>query len=210
MVSIRSLILLILSATFCFGEKLSPDEQKRYETAFTQSQKNLKTFSADLKQSLQLSGMKKPVVSQGKIFFQNPQGWLRINYSRPVGEFILLRDLQLFIKKRNKSLRIRNIKDEEKNSFAMMQRFFQQGAEFWRKDFQVTMSKNSAQLTVYMIPKKEDRTQPQEISTHVDLKTFLPQEIKLQFEGDNELSYQFSKTQRNQPLPSNIFNPPKL
>ena len=190
------------------GEKLSPTEQKRYENDFTQSQKNLKTFSADLTQALQLSGMKNPVISQGKIFFQNPQGWLRIDYTQPAEEFILLRNSKLFIKKRKTPLKIQSL--EQENSFTMLQRFFQQGAEAWKTDFNVSMAKTRSQLVISLIPQSKDRTQPQEILTRVDLKTFLPQEIELQFEGDNQLKYQFSKTQRNQSLPSSIFNVPDL
>lgn len=202
--------VFFLSQVFGLGETLSPPEQHRYENQFTQSQKSLKTFSANLTQSLQLSGMKKPVISQGKLFFQNPQGWLLIDYTQPTGEFVLLHDPELFIKKRGKPLKKQNLKDEGKNSFTMLRRFFQEGASAWKEDFNVSMIKNDSQLVILLTPKKTDRTQPQEIQTRVDLKTFLPQELQLSFEGDNHLIYQFSNVQRNNTLSPKLFATPSL
>ena len=200
--------ILFLSQVFCFGQALSPLEQNRYKTQFTQSQKNLKTFSASLKQSLQLSGMKKPIISQGKLFFQNPQGWLLIDYTEPAGEFILLRDSKLFIKKQGKPLR--DFKKEGKNSFTMLSLFFQEEAEIWEKNFNVSMLKKENQLIVLLVPIKKNQAQAQKIETHVDLETFLPQEIQLNFEENNQLIYQFFNVQRNKVLSPELFADPSL
>jgi outer membrane lipoprotein-sorting protein len=182
-------------------------EQARYEKKFTQTQQSTKTFFASVRQILSLSGMKKPLVSLGKIYFQNPQGWLLIRYTQPKGEYVLLRDDELFIQKKGKPLKIQPLKNE--GGFMMLRRFFQEDAESWKKDFAVSMFKDAKDLIVMLTPKKRDKMQPLSIETRVNRETFSPQKIRLFFEGDNEIIYEFNQAQRNVAISPQLFDLPE-
>lgn len=208
MVSIRSFIFLIFTCAGCLAQtRLSDTEQVRYENKFTQTQQSTKTFTASTRQILLLSGMKKPIASLGKIYFKNPQGWLLIRYTQPKGEYVLLRDDKLFIQKKGKPLKIQPLKNE--GGFVMLRRFFQDDAESWKKDFTVSMFKDAGDLIVMLTPKKRDKMQPLSIKTRVNLETFLPKEIRLVFEGDNEITYEFNKPQRNVAISPQLFDLPQ-
>ncbi|MBX7157032.1 MAG: outer membrane lipoprotein carrier protein LolA [Verrucomicrobiae bacterium] len=185
---------------------MSDAEQARHEKQFTQYQHSTKTFTAAVRQILHLSGMKKPVVSLGRIYFQNPQGWLLIRYSKPAEEFILLRDGKLYLQKKDKPLKIQSLNRE--NSFAMMRRFFQEDAQSWKKDFDIAMFEDEKNLIISLTPKRKEKTLPLVIQTRVNRQTFLPQQIHLVFEGENEIIYEFTQPQRNATLPSQLFAPP--
>ncbi|MEZ5404904.1 MAG: outer membrane lipoprotein carrier protein LolA [Verrucomicrobiia bacterium] len=207
MVPIRIFILCLVGGLSCAAQNpVSDTDQAHYEKQFTQYQHATKNFTAAVRQILHLSGMKKPVLSLGKIYFQNPQGWLFIRYSKPAEEFVLLRDSKLYLQKKDKPLKVQSINHE--NSFAMMRRFFQEDAQSWKKDFDVTMSENEKSLVISLTPKKTTKTLPLIIQTCVNRQTFLPQQIHLVFEGKNEITYEFTQPQRNTALPSQLFEPP--
>src|SRR5437867_7020056 len=104
---------------------LSEAERQPYVDAFVRTQQLTQTYQADLKQTVRLHGLKNPVESVGRILYKAPDK-LRINFTQPAGEYMLIGGDEVYFKKANRPLR----KSADRNA-DMLLSAFQGGVKQW-------------------------------------------------------------------------------
>jgi outer membrane lipoprotein-sorting protein len=187
---------------------VSENEMTRYEKGFNALQESTRTFRADLRQSLMLEGMAKPIVSTGTLFYQTPDHLL-LRFSKPAGEWLIINGHQMGVKKQEKSLDLQQVSSQGRRSHAAsLLDFFSSGVSRWHKDFDVSMTREGDRLSVQLKPWQTPTSASQGVEcivTTLQLPTYDVLEIEVTINGENKISYQFSNTQRNIEMPSSLF-----
>src|SRR4051812_36917792 len=97
--SLGSLLSTVEAAPVPLAKAKADDLRDRFE----KRQKETRTWTANFSQALSMPGLKAPVLSEGTIRFRAPDG-LRIDFSKPAGEYVLVIGDRLFIQKVGKKL----------------------------------------------------------------------------------------------------------
>jgi outer membrane lipoprotein carrier protein len=211
MVSIRSAFsILVLTGFTSYGSvvPVSEDEQKDYSIRFEKRQRQTRTLEADLTQTLRLSGIKEPIKSEGHLFYKAPH-FLLIRFSKPEGEFVLIRGREVFVKKSGKNLVHRKLSEHsslrETNILGLLA-IFQNVSEF-DKDFNVAMERTKNRLFVTLTPKDTSGDRPVILNT-LTLPELNIRAIRVTFGQSNNILYEFSNQKRNEEMDSKLFEPP--
>ncbi len=213
MVSIRSTVLLtlVVGAAVRASTVLTEDEQKSYSDAFVRQQKQTKTFQADLKQTLRLRGLKRPVESEGRLSYRAPDSLL-IKFTQPAGEYLLIKGDDVYLKKANRPLTHRTStpgRTGPGQEMRFLLSLFQNGVAEFANEFNVQMSRTDGQLLVSLLPKKPDPRFPMSaIENVMELPSLEIRATKVNFDADNSVSYEFLNPRRNEPLDATLFEPP--
>src|SRR5207249_767411 len=129
---------------------LSEAERKPLVDAFVRLQQQTQTYQADLRQTVRLRGLNKPVESIGKIFYKAP-GSLRISFAQPAGEYMLINGEKVYSKKTNRPLR----KSKDRNA-GMLLTLFQGGVKNWEEEFDITYAREDDRLFVTLQPRRTE------------------------------------------------------
>jgi outer membrane lipoprotein-sorting protein len=105
---------------------LSDAERQQHTDVFVRTQQQTQTFQADVKQTVRLHGLKKPVESIGRLFYKAPDK-LRIQFTQPAGEYLLIVGNDVFSKKTNRPLR----RSKDPNA-GMLLKLFQGDVSDWQ------------------------------------------------------------------------------
>lgn len=173
---------------------LSDAERRTHDEAFARLQQQTQTYQADLKQTVRLRGLQTPVQSAGKIYFQAP-GRLRISFTQPAGEYLLVTGNDVYIKKSNRSLRH---KTADANT-QMLLSLFRGDVKDWEKKFRVACECDGERLIVTL---RDERV---EIENVIALPSYEIQSVQIRFDADNSMTYEFAHPVRNQPLDARLF-----
>jgi outer membrane lipoprotein-sorting protein len=183
---------------------LSESEQREFSRAFSKKQKQLKSFQADLKQTLLLEGIRDPVKSVGRIYYQAPDSLL-IDFAQPKGEFMLIRGTELYVKKSGKSLLRRKLGDGPgETNMLMLLALFQNGA-VENENFEVSMDQVKDRLFVKLIPKELENKRVLQIENELSLPDLSVRSIKVTFGESNVIRYELSNQKRNPKLSEDLF-----
>lgn len=178
---------------------LSEAERQPLMDAFARTQQQTQTYQADLKQTVRLRGLQKPVESAGKILYKAP-GALRLSFTQPAGEYMLLTGDDLYMKKANRALIHR--KSAGQNA-RMLLELFHGGAKDWEEKFDITYARADDHLIVTLRPKQAEVKV--EIENIVSLPSYDIRSIQIRFDKDNSLTYEFANPVRNAPLEDKLF-----
>ncbi len=173
---------------------LSEAERRAHDEAFARLQQQTRTYQADLKQTVRLRGLQKPVESTGTIYFQAP-GQLRISFTQPAGEYLLITGNDVYVKKANRPLR-HNTADPNAQ---MLLSLFRGYVKDWEKKFRVTCARDADRLIVTL---RDERI---EIENVVALPSYEIRSVQVRFDADNSMTYEFTHAVRNQPLDGRLF-----
>ena len=205
------LILTLSSIVSIQATPVSENEMARHEKGFGALQESTHTFQADLRQSLMLEGMAKPIVSTGTLFYQTPDRLL-LRFSKPAGEWLIINGNQMGVQKRGKPLDLQEVSSQGRRSHAAsLLDFFSSGASRWHKDFDVSMTREGDRLSVQLKPWQTPTSTSQGVElivTTLQLPSYDVLEITVTINGKNKISYQFSNTQRNVEMSPSLFTLP--
>jgi outer membrane lipoprotein-sorting protein len=178
----------------CAALMLSDAERRLHDEAFARLQQQTQTYQADLKQVVRLRGLQKPVESTGKIYFQAP-GSLRLSFTQPAGEYMLMTGHDVYVKKANRPLRH---KTADPNT-QMLLSLFRGDVKDWETKFRVSCARDGERLIVTL---RDERI---EIENIVALPSHEIQSVQIRFDTDSSMTYEFTNAVRNQPLDDKLF-----
>lgn len=193
---------------------VSPSEKARYESGFSSLQQSTRTFQANLRQTLSLQGISKPIVSTGMLFYQTPDRLL-LRFSEPEAERLIVNGTRTAMQKRGRPLQIEDSSTSSvrRSHAANLLDFFSSSAERWNKDFNVSMTRDGNRLLVHLKPWQTPTSTSQgvdEVITTLQLPSYEVLKIEVSVSGNNKVSYEFSNIQRNVPMKADLFGiPPK-
>ncbi len=203
MVSICGLICVALKSGAV--TPLSDAEQQPYVDAFVRIQQQTQSYQAELHQTVRLRGLKKPVESTGRILYRAP-GSLRLAFTKPAGEYMLITGDDIYVKKSNRPLSHRktdsqNARPDQNARLLLL--LFQGRVHDWLEFFTATVAREDDDLIVTLRSKQADVKV--EIENIVALPSYDIRSIQIRFDKDNSLTYEFFNPVRNAPVADNLF-----
>jgi outer membrane lipoprotein-sorting protein len=174
-------------------------------------QRETQTYRADLKQTVMMRGLRDPVVSEGAVYFQRPDA-LAFRFTQPSAEYFLMNGPDIWLKKRNKPLRHRQIGPDETQAagdMGFLMSLFKDGGTNTRERYEVAIMRGDGELRVVLTPKqrKPRSRDPVQIENWVNADTLELARMRIEFEGGSTIAYEFHNPLRNTPLDSALFLP---
>ena len=196
------------------AQLLPPAERDAFIQKFIAKQSATTTFQAGLEQTLQLQGLREPVTSTGRIYFRAPDG-LALRFSQPAGEFVIIDGDDLYMQRANRPLQHHRFDPTGARGQGGQMRFlldlFQHGATNTLAHYNAAITRTNDQLVVSLTPKQPQphSREPSRIDNGVSLPDLELRSMRVEFENQSALSYQFLDPVRNQPLDAAVFRPPR-
>lgn len=192
---------------------VSPAEMAKHEKGFGALQQGSRTFSAQIRQTLSLEGLSKPLLSQGTLYYAAPDRLL-VRFSQPAGEWMLVNGTRAAVKKQGKPVDLKDLSSQGKKSSqaASLLDFFRNGPDRWHHDFDVTMTREGDHLVVHLKPWMTPTATFQGVEgivTTLQLPGYEIVSMEITLSGPNRVRYDFSGVQRNIPLASSLFAMPR-
>ncbi|MGV3533151.1 MAG: LolA family protein [Chthoniobacteraceae bacterium] len=189
---------------------LPPAKAKALHDRFEERQKETRTWSADFVQTLNMRGMKKPVISEGTITYRAPDS-LRIDFRKPAGEYVLAVGNRLFIQKAGKRLAEKSLSDDNAGKPIQSLLGLLQGRPAETEEQFVTAVSQESGAYVITLTKKEDGggRLPRRITNIVAQDTMNIREVRVEMPSGGTLSYSFREIARNLPVSAAAFEVPE-
>jgi outer membrane lipoprotein-sorting protein len=193
---------------------MAPAERDAYIARFTARQQQTETWRAVLKHTLRLRGLRQPVESDGEIFYRRPDA-LAIHFRRPAGEFLILNGRDAWLKKSRQPLRHRALDPREPGNaeWTFLLSLFRDGAADTHERFHIEITRADNHLLVTLVPRQPPRPRsraPVRIENEVDPDTLELRRLRLHFDNDNLITYEFSRPVRNEPIGPSVFDPARM
>ena len=191
---------------------LSDAERKPYVDAFVHTQQQTQSYQAELKQTVRIHGLQKPIESDGHIYYRAP-GSMRMDFTQPAGEYMLITGDDMYLKKSNRAVIHRKAtgpKSRPDQNARMLLSLFQGGVDEWSEQFDVTIAREDDHLVVTLHPKQADaKAHGVEIENIVALPSYDIRSIQIRFDKENSLTYDFTNAVRNATLDDKLFVVPE-
>lgn len=207
----RTIVALALGAfgiTAAAAAPLSASKAEALRERFEARQRETRTWSADFTQTLRMPGMRAPVTSEGTIFYRAP-GDLRIDFSKPAGEFVLILGDRLFIQKPGKRLAEKSMSDNAGRPFLSLIGMLQGRPAEDEEQFEQEVS-DEGKSYVIVLTKKPDASKrlPKRI-TNVVTESLNIREVLVELPNGGSLAYSFRDISRNKAVPAGAFALPE-
>jgi outer membrane lipoprotein-sorting protein len=204
--------VLLAGATALALTPLGDAARQPYIDAFVAKQQQTQTYEAELHQTLQLSGLKKPIESVARVYYKAPDS-MRLSFTSPAGEYLIITGDDVYLKKTNRPLVHRknaSQKGRPGQDARMLLTLFQGGAKDWGVLFAFDMARDDDRLIVTLHPKQGDaQAHPFTIENVLALPSYELQSITISFGQDNAMTYEFTDPKRNGPIDDTVFVPPE-
>lgn len=208
MVSIRATFLILcLVPQALFAAAVPEAEVVTIERKFDEEQAKLKTFSAEIIQTVRLADMPKPVESKGRLSYSREAAALRIEFAKPEGEWLLILPKVVAIKKRNQAARVRTRNAMDDAGPALLLGFFEDPVWAMQR-YTCSMERDGKELKIIhtlehagFVPKPV----PSRIVTTVAWPSLEVRKMEVTISDGSTLEFTFSNMTRNGPLAPGLF-----
>jgi hypothetical protein len=188
------LALMPLIAAAAYGEDL--------EARFLASHKNLESLQADFRQTITSSGMRQPVVSEGRFYYQAPDK-LRIDYSRPAGDYFLLNGDRFETRRRGKAPVILDANHSSARALVALREVLRGTPP--AGEFQKQVERMGGEFWVILTPLAPSPTLPRKIENRVDANSLALLGMTITMPQGAAMEFVFENPLRNQPLETAVF-----
>jgi len=188
------LALMPLIAAAAYGEDL--------EARFLASHKNLESLQADFRQTITSPGMRQPVVSEGRFYYQAPDK-LRIDYSRPAGDYFLLNGEHFETRRRGKVPAVLDSSHPSARALVALREVLRGTPPVG--EFQKQVERRGGEFRVILTPLAPSPTLPRKIENRVDAKSLALLGMTITMPQGAAMEFVFENPLRNQPLETGVF-----
>jgi hypothetical protein len=188
------LALMPLIAAAGYGEDL--------EARFLASHKNLESLQADFRQTITSPGMRQPVVSEGRFYYQAPDK-LRIDYSRPAGDYFLLNGDRFETRRRGKSPAVLDSSHPSARALVALREVLRGTPP--AGEFQKQVERREGEVRVILTPLIHSPTLPRKIENRVDAKSLALLGMTITMPQGAAMEFVFENPLRNHPLATAVF-----
>ena len=187
--------LIPLMAAAAFGEDL--------EARFLASHKNLESLQADFRQTITSPGMRQPVVSEGRFYYQAPNQ-LRIDYSQPAGDYFFLNGDRFETRHRGKPPAVLDASHPSARALVALREVLRGTPP--AGEFQKQIERKDGEFLVILTPLSPSPTLPRKIENRVDAKTLALLGMTITLPQGATMEFVFENSRRNQSLDPGIFS----
>jgi outer membrane lipoprotein-sorting protein len=199
-------IALLAGSTAFAAPPLSTEDATLLRAQFQAHQRETLTWSAAFVQTLAVAGLRDPVVSQGTLAYRAPDR-LRLDFTKPAGEFVLVLGDRLFIQKTGARLAERSLRDDSagKPFLSLLGLLRGQPAEE-ESDYTQEVRREQDHYVVVLTRNPDASTQmPARIANRIAADTLEVREVVVDLPSGGVLSYRFDAITRNGPVDAARF-----
>jgi outer membrane lipoprotein-sorting protein len=189
------LALVPLMAAAAFGAD--------FESRFLASHKNLESLQADFRQTITSPGMRKPVVSEGRFYYQAPSQ-LKINYSRPAGDYFLLSGDRFETRRRGKPPAVLNAGHPSARALVALRQILRGSPP--AGEFRKQVESENGEFRVILTPLTPSPTHPQKIESRVEAKTLALIGMAITMPQGATIEFVFENLRLNKPVEPAVFS----
>lgn len=188
------------------AKDLSHAEAEGLFRRFVENQRALRTFRATFEQTVSLAGLRNPAVSQGTFSYRAPDA-VRIDYTRPAGDFFLLTGDQFFVARKGGGPRKFSAEDPSARMVVALRRVMQGRPD---RDEKMTDSVRleKGEYLVTLTPREPSRELPEKIENRIDARTLMLKSMTIQLPGGSRMEFSFSDWERNAKVDAALFEKP--
>lgn len=208
-VSSRLFIAAAALALTAHANPLPPAEEAALRLKFQARQKETRTWHAAFNQTLVLPGLSQPVVSTGSLAYRAP-AQMRLEFTQPAGEFVLVLGDRLFLQKSGKKLAEKSLSDDRAGRpFQSLLGLLNGQPVEEENQFDAEVSREGGNFTVVLKRKPDaSRQTPKRITNIIEGKSLEVREVLVELPNGGTLRYQFSNIVRNRSLDEAAFTVP--
>lgn len=207
------LMLALVGALSCtaVAAPLSSAKAKALQSRFESRQKETRTWSANFTQTLAMSGLRAPVRSEGTISFRAP-GDLRISFTQPAGEYVLVLGDRLLVQKPGKRLAEKSLSGDTAGKPFQSLLGLLQGKPSESEQMYDSQISDEGDTYVIVLSKKPEAggRVPKRITTILSGEALEIREVTVEFPNGGTLNYSFRSPARNRPLDKELFSLPEV
>jgi outer membrane lipoprotein-sorting protein len=186
---------------------ISAAESRTLRSRFQARQKETRTWTASFTQRLAMRGLREPVLSEGTISYRAP-GDLRIDFTKPAGEFVLVLGDRLFLQKPGKRLAEKSLNDNAGKPFQSLLALLQGRPSESEELYQTGVSLESGAYAITLTRKEGASNRlPKSVVTKLAEGNMEIREVTVVLPNDGLLTYTFRNPARNRALEAD-FSPP--
>jgi outer membrane lipoprotein-sorting protein len=189
------LALMPLIAAAAYGEDL--------EARFLASQKNLQSLQADFRQTITSPGLKQPVVSEGRFYYLAPDK-LRIDYTRPEGDYFLLNGDHFESRRRGKSPVVVPRDHPSARALSSLRDVLRGTPP--TGDFQKQVDRQDGVIRVVLTPATASPSMPKKIENRVDPNSLALLGMNITTPNGAGMEFLLENPRRNQTLDPAVFS----
>ncbi len=198
-----------LTGATTLAAPLSAERASALRAQFQTRQRETLTWSATIVQTLTLPGLRNPVVSTGTLAYRAPDR-LRLDYTKPVGEFVLVLGDRLFIQKTGARLAEKSLREDSagKPFLSLLGLLRGQPAEE-ESDYTPEVRREEDRYAIVLTRNADASSRmPARIANRIAADTLEVREVVVDLPNGGALSYRFDATTRNAPLDAANFAVP--
>lgn len=200
------IILLFAAVSFvAHARDLSPEETRRVEERFVRTQKSTRTLRADFEQTIRLPGMRAPVVSRGEFLYRAPDD-LRINFTEPAGDYLLLSGETLEIVRGGKSPVRKPSTHLSAKALVALRNVLRGTPENTEGRMDRRISTADGVFTVSITPVVRSARMPEKIENRVDADSLMLQTMTITLPYGGFMEFRFSHSRKNAPVDADFFH----
>ncbi|MGH8701299.1 MAG: LolA family protein [Burkholderiales bacterium] len=205
------IVIPLLAVTTTLAAPLSAEGASALRAQFQARQRDTLTWSARFMQTLTVPGLRDPVVSTGMLAYHAPEQ-LRLDFTKPAGEFVLVLGDRLFIQKSGirpaeKSLREDSVGKPFLSLLGLLSG--QPAEEGGAYALEATRENGRYAVVLTRKPGAPSRL-PAHITNTIAADTLDVREVVVELPNGGTLSYRFDDITRNRPLDATRFAEPDL
>ena len=176
---------------------------------FLKKQQQTKSWAASFTQTVAMPGMKQPVVSTGTVSYGTP-GQLRLDFTKPAGEYVLATGDRLFLQKAGKKLSEKSLTtDNAAKPFRSLLNLLQGQLAEEDANYDAAVSRQKTAYSVVLTRKPGARGRgPFRITNTIAADTLEVSEVVVELPNGGTIRFAFAKPQRNHSLPDTLFTIP--
>ncbi|MGH8701622.1 MAG: LolA family protein [Burkholderiales bacterium] len=203
--------IFFLAGVASLAAPLSAERASALRAQFQTRQRETLTWSATIVQTLTLPGVRDPVFSTGTLAYRAPDR-LRLDYTKPAGEFVLVLGDRLFIQKTGARLAEKSLREDSagKPFLSLLGLLRGQSAE-GGSDYTPKIRREEDRYVVVLTRNADASTQmPARITNTIAADTLELREVIVDLPSGGVLSYRFDAITRNGPLDATHFAVPAV
>ena len=206
---LRLCIIAALAVAHAQSAPLTPSKEAVLREQFQTRQRQTKSWSATFDQTISMPGMRQPVVSSGTLLYRSP-GSLRLDFTKPDGEFVLVTGDQLFLQKAGKKVSEKSLsRDTAGKPFLSLLGLLRGQPPDEEAMYEPVVSREDGKyiLVLNLKPDASSRA-PKRITNIIDAETREIREVLVELPNGGTLRYQFQEIVRNRAIAEERFAPP--
>ncbi len=200
------LLLVALLSVSVQAAPLSTARSAALREQFESRQRETRTWASAFTQTISMPGMRQPIVSTGSLSYRAPE-LLRLEFTKPEGEFILVVGDQLFVQKAGKKVAVKSLTgDSAGKPFLSLLGLLRGKPAEDETMFAPEITREDDHYTLVLTRKAEASNRlPKRITNTIDAESLEIREVLVELPNGGTLKYRFGEASRNRPLDAARF-----